>query len=194
MPRDVDTDQRLADIAAATIRVARTSGAHAVTIRSVARELGGSTTLVTNYVPSRAALILNALDQGDDRWSHERDELLASAAPADRFGVLIEWSLSSTSDDPVLRTLILEVIANARFEPDMRASLLRESRAFQDLLERVAAESGYDDPVGVGAIAYTLLRGAYFVSTEDPDRWDESRLRSTITAALQLYPRRDPVA
>lgn len=193
MPRDVDTDQRLADIAAATIRVARSAGAHAVTIRSVARELGGSTTLVTNYVPSRAALILNALDRGDDRWSQERDELLAAAPPAERFAALIDWSLSSTTDDPVLRTLILEVIVNARFEPDMRTSLLRESRRFQDLLERVADESGYREPAQVAAIAYTMLRGSYIVSTEDPDRWDEDRLRAVIHAALAAHPRRTPV-
>ena len=48
MPREVDADQRLADIAAATLHVARDTGAQSVTIRSVARQLGGSTTLVTS--------------------------------------------------------------------------------------------------------------------------------------------------
>ncbi|HJG47134.1 TetR family transcriptional regulator, partial [Corynebacterium variabile] len=62
MPREVDTSARLQRIADATLAVAREQGTRAVTLRAVAKELGGSTTLVTNYLKTRADLILNALD------------------------------------------------------------------------------------------------------------------------------------
>jgi AcrR family transcriptional regulator len=189
MPREVDADQRLADIAAATIRVARSAGSHAVTIRSVAKELGGSTTLVTNYLPSRAALILNALDRGRDRWQAALDESLGAAAPEDRFGAVIEWSLTTGPDEPVLRALILEIVANADREPDLRTALHRESSAFQQVLVEEARTAGYREPEHVAGLAYLLVRGSYVASAEDPARWDEAQLREVIHATLAAQPR-----
>lgn len=190
MPREVDTGQRLADIAAATIAVARASGAHAVTIRSVAKQLDGSTTLVTNYLPSRAALILNALDQGSDRWERERDTVLAEVSQDDRFFALVDWSLGSTADDPVLRTLILEIVSNATFEPAMADSLRRESAAFRATLEQTARESGFVDPALVADTAYLMVRGAYIAGVEAPEHWSEVHTREVIRAAIGAHPRR----
>ncbi|WP_062298723.1 TetR/AcrR family transcriptional regulator [Demequina maris] len=189
MPRDVDPTQRLADIAAATIRVARSSGTHAVTIRSVARELGGSTTLVTNYLPSRAALILNALDQGRDRWQEELAATLAGLDARDRLRAVVDWALTSTTDDPVLRTLILEIVANAEIEPVMAEALRRESASFEELLCSAAAESGFAAPEEVADLAYLLIRGAYIASTEDPERWTDAHVREVIHATIEAQPR-----
>ena len=171
MPRDVDLPERLEAVASATIAVARTQGAHAVTIRSVARELGGSTTLVTNYLPSRAALILNALDQGRDRWRAELDDVLASVDDADRLSAVVEWSLTSTND--------------------MAEALRRESASFQAILRTAAAESGFADPAGTADVAYLLVRGAYIAATESPEYWNETQLRSVIQAALAARPRHE---
>jgi AcrR family transcriptional regulator len=189
MPREVAADQRLADIAAATIRVARSAGSHAVTIRSVARELGGSTTLVTNYLPSRAGLILNVLDHGRDRWQAALDEALAAAAPEDRFTAVIEWSLTTGPDEPVLRALILEIVANADREPTLRAALHRETGQFQRLLLEEARTAGFADAEHVAGLAYLLVRGSYVASAEDPARWDEPQLRQVIHATLAAQPR-----
>jgi AcrR family transcriptional regulator len=194
MPRAVDHDQRLGDIAAATIRVARAAGAHAVTIRSVALELGGSTTLVTNYLPTRAALILNALDRGRDRWRVELNEALSRAEPEARLAAVIDWALDSTADDPVLRTLILEIVANATLEPVMAESLQRESAAFREQLRAAAADAGFDDPGAVADIAYLLVRGAYVAATEDPRHWDDAHLRGVIQTAVAALPRHVPAS
>lgn len=190
MPREIDADQRLADIAAATIRVARTAGAQAVTLRSVAKELGGSTTLVTNYLPTRAALIMNALDQGRDRWLAERAEAITAATPSERLTAAIEWSLSSSGDDAVLRTLILEIVANVNVEPEMRESLRRESIEFQRFLETTASEAGFAVPRHVAELIYILVRGAYIATIEDPDHWDESHVRRVVLDAVAALPRR----
>ncbi|THG33273.1 TetR/AcrR family transcriptional regulator [Naasia lichenicola] len=183
MPREVDAEQRLADIADATVRVARATGAQSITIRSVARELGGSTTLVTNYLPTRAALISNALDHARDRWRGERDQA-GQEAPADPLGALLESVLTSTNDDPVLRTLILEIAANAPVEPELREGLRRESTLFQDELADAAGESGHPDARRSGQIAYLLLRGAIIATAEDPQLWNEAHLRDLIIGAV----------
>ncbi|MBX3196477.1 MAG: TetR/AcrR family transcriptional regulator [Microbacteriaceae bacterium] len=189
MPREVDTGKRLADIADATVRVALTSGAQAVTIRSVARELGGSTTLVTNYLPSRAALIMNALDRARDRWRDERDQAVAEVPAPGRLAAMLEWSLTSADDDAVMRTLILEIVANAAVEPELRESLHRESVEFQSALTSAATDAGYADPARVAKLAYLMLRGAYIATTEDPDHWDEAQVREVIVDAVAGLPR-----
>lgn len=182
MPREVDADQRLADIADATVRVARASGAQAVTIRSVARELGGSTTLVTNYLPTRAALITNALDRARDRWRGERDD--AEVGTDDRLTAMLRSTLTSTADDPVLRTLILEIVANAAVEPELRDRLRRESTEFQTELAAAAGDSGHADPQRTAELTYLLLRGATIASAEDPEHWNETHLREVILETL----------
>ncbi|MBN9176414.1 MAG: hypothetical protein J0I43_03475 [Microbacterium sp.] len=189
MPREVDADQRLADIAAATIAVARTAGTQAVTIRSVATQLGGSTTLVTNYVRSRAALILNALDSARDRWEREREDALAAAPASGRFLALVEWELAATADDAVLRTFILEVVSNAEFEPDLADALRREADDLLATLRATARESGFVAPDAVADIAYLAIRGAYLANVDAPQHWTETHTRDVIRAAIDAHPR-----
>lgn len=187
MPREVNPHQRLADIADATVRVARAHGAQAVTIRAVARELGGSTTLVTNYLPTRAALIANALD----RWRRDRDGIDVTG-DADPLTALLEATLTSNADDPVLRTLILEIVANASVEPELGSNLRRESMAFQDELAEASRASGIAQPRALAEIIYLLLRGATIAAAEDPTHWNEAHLREVILETVSAL--RHPVS
>jgi len=191
MPRDINREARLQDIADATIRVARTSGAHAVTIRAVARELGGSTTLVTNYLPSRAALILNVLDRARDRWREEYESSTSELPPARRFEALISWEPEPDEIEPVLRALILEIVANAEVEPTLREALHRESEAYRGVLRQAARAAGFVDPDIATDLGYLLLRGAYFASAEDAAYWTPAHTREVALAALHALPRHD---
>lgn len=190
MPRDIDVEARLNDIAAATIRVARTSGTHAVTIRAVARELGGSTTLVTNYLPSRGALIINVLDRANARWKREWEAASAGMSAAKRFESLITLQRDPDGIEPVLRGLILEIVANSASEPALRASLHAESQAFLSVLHAAARAAGYDDPRAAADIGYLLLRGAYFANAEEPEHWSIDHTRKIALHALRALPRR----
>lgn len=190
MPRDINVEARLNDIAEATIRVARASGSGAVTIRAVARELGGSTTLVTNYLSSRAALILNVLDRASTRWQHEFEQRSTSLDPMARFEALVTLQSDSDDDEPVLRGLILEIVANAEAEPLLRESLLRESTSYRAALLNAAHEAGFEDAELAADLGYLLLRGAYFANAEDSGRWSASRTRDVASATLRALPRR----
>ena len=71
MPIDVNTQERLRAIAIATLEVAEARGADGVTMRAVAERMGGSTTLVTNYIPNRAGLLMNAVGYAFEQWQDE---------------------------------------------------------------------------------------------------------------------------
>lgn len=189
MPRDIDVEARLNDIAAATIRVARASGTHAVTIRAVARELGGSTTLVTNYLPSRGALIINVLDRANTRWKREWEQASQHLSAIERFESLITLQHGTDDTESVLRGLILEIVANSASEPVLRESLHRESQAFLTVLRDTAAEAGFADPDAAADIGYLLLRGAYFANAEEPGYWSVERTLQTALCALRALPR-----
>ncbi|GAA1698511.1 hypothetical protein GCM10009792_18200 [Microcella alkalica] len=191
MPRPVDSDQRLADIADATVRVARENGAQAVTVRSVARALGGSTTLVTNYLPTRSALIMNALDRARDRWKTER-EGAARNADSTPLEAMLDAVLTSNADDPALRTLILEIVADATLDPQLRDRMRRESEDFQVELADAATRSGHRNPQLVADILYLALRGSIIASAEDPALWGEARLRSILLEAVDALPHDGP--
>ncbi|MBT2588512.1 TetR/AcrR family transcriptional regulator [Arthrobacter sp. ISL-95] len=191
MPKDVNRAGRLNDIADATIRVARNSGAHAVTIRSVARELGGSTTLVTNYLPSRAGLILNVLDRASEQWNKEYVSLARTLSPLEQFEELICWSPTPDEAASVFRTLILEIVANADTEPVLRRALQRESRKYRDELYMAAVRAGFIDPQLAADTGYLLLRGVYFANAEDPEYWTTARMREVAIATVRALPRQD---
>jgi AcrR family transcriptional regulator len=188
MPRDIDVEGRLNDIAEATIRVARNSGANAVTIRAVARELGGSTTLVTNYLPSRAALILNVLDRANSRWRSDYERRAQRLDPRTRFEELVTWEDEPGEIEPVLRGLILEIVANAEAEPTLRDALHRESHNYREVLHEAARAAGFLDPELATDLGYLLLRGAYFTNAEDPAYWNHRRTREITLAALRALP------
>ncbi|GHF94163.1 transcriptional regulator [Deinococcus piscis] len=63
MPKQVDHDQRRAELAQAVWRLIRRSGLEGVTIRALAQESGWSSGAVRHYLPSRAAVLAFAAEQ-----------------------------------------------------------------------------------------------------------------------------------
>ncbi|WP_297006167.1 TetR/AcrR family transcriptional regulator [uncultured Corynebacterium sp.] len=189
MPREVDTTARLRRIADATLTVAREQGTRAVTLRAVAKELGGSTTLVTNYLKTRADLILNALDHADARWGEELEDALSRCAPADRLLETATWALFTRSDDMVPRALIIEILANATVEPEMAANLAIEAGKVRNQLLTAAEESGFRNPEAVAETVYLMVRGASFANIEDAAHWPEERALDVIRRVLDVAER-----
>lgn len=105
MPIEVDEAKRLDEIAAATIQVARDRGVRSVTIRAVAEQLGGSTAMVTNYVSSRAALMINALRRAGADWTRELERSIEGTEGEQKLRAAIRWMCTTEQDDEVVRRL-----------------------------------------------------------------------------------------
>ncbi|MEU3463988.1 TetR family transcriptional regulator C-terminal domain-containing protein [Streptomyces sp. NPDC006733] len=173
MPIDVDEVQRRKEIAQATLAVAARDGARSITIRAVAKELGGSTAMVTNYVPTRIALITNAVRAAESRWRADLDEHVGELDGKERLRATVEWHLSTDPEDLLLRTLWVEMLSSAHTDPggvDHREP--RESR--QEFFDASLA-AGVPD-AELAADVLSLLTRGYFVSTvEDPAYWTAER-------------------
>lgn len=92
MAAAIDRDARLDELAAATVEVAVARGVYAVTIRAIAARMGGSTTVVTRFITSRAALINNVIRFIEARRTDELRAEVDTRSGTERIRPLIRWS------------------------------------------------------------------------------------------------------
>jgi AcrR family transcriptional regulator len=191
VPIEVDVEQRLDALATATIAVAGRRGAAGVTIRRVAAELGGSTTLVTNYVGSRATLLLNAIGYMLRTWEADRVATLAGVDDAGRLLALARWSCSTEPEDLVFRHLLVELIASPDQPPEM-AALVRDARDHRDGLEEAARAGGLApaDAAAAADVLFLVIRGFYYASIEDPEAWSSGRVLPLVERLVGLLTAR----
>ncbi|MEU6844665.1 TetR/AcrR family transcriptional regulator [Streptomyces sp. NPDC046716] len=190
MPIEVDEAQRLDEIAAATIEVARERGVRAVTIRAVAGRLGGSTAMVTNYIPSRSALMANALRRADKEWGRQEEAALEGADGDERLPALLRWMCTTTPDDEVMRRLLFEIISEGP-TAGQEVEHVRNStaRAHRESLQELAAEAGIPSAADAGDILHLLLRGYWLSTLEDPESWSAERGTQVTLAVLEMLRR-----
>ncbi|MWA08414.1 TetR/AcrR family transcriptional regulator [Streptomyces sp. BA2] len=186
MPIEVDAAHRLDEIAAATIEVARERGVRAVTIRAVAERLGGSTAVVTNYVPSRADLMVNALRHAEREWAREADGLLSGVQGIERLSALARWMCSTVDDDEVMRRLLMEIIAAgpaAGREAEQVRELARDQR---EELQGVVTEADVPGPDLAADVLHLLFRGYWLSALEDPEGWPAERGERAAQAVVEM--------
>ncbi|MBT2477422.1 TetR/AcrR family transcriptional regulator [Streptomyces sp. ISL-94] len=173
MPIDVDEVQRRKAIAQATLAVAARDGTHAITIRAVAKELGGSTAMVTNYVPTRTDLITNAVRAAESRWRDDLEARVGDLTGADLLRATVEWHLSTEPEDLLLRALWVEMLSSAHTDPN--GVDRREPRASRQEFLDLSTAAGVPD-ADLAADVLSLLTRGYYVSTmEEPTYWTAER-------------------
>lgn len=185
MPIDVNAEERLAQIAEATLRVVEKRGADGVTIRAVAEEMGGSTTVVTNYIPTRTRLISNAVHHAIEGWNEEMAGQLEGLAPEEEFRALARWSSSTTGDDPVVRQLFIELLAKAGEGEELNA-LRADGAEHREHFKVAAAAAGVAEPDFAADLMHLILRGFYLAAVEDPDGWSTARVQPVIDHLIDL--------
>ncbi|MEV6756679.1 TetR/AcrR family transcriptional regulator [Streptomyces sp. NPDC051214] len=190
MPIEVDTAQRLDEIAAATIRVARERGVRAVTIRAVAEQLGGSTAMITNYVPSRSDLMVNALRRAEKEWARDAEAALEGVQGSGRLAALARWMCTTADDDEVMRRLLMEIVGSGSGSASgsgREVDQVREvAQAQRAELEGVVAEAGVPAPALAADVLHLLFRGYWLSMLEDPDGWSAERGTRAALAVVDL--------
>jgi AcrR family transcriptional regulator len=184
MPSAIDTAERLDQIAKATLEVARKDGTAAVTIRSVSAHMGGSTTLITKFIPSRGELLRNAARYVRRDWDSDLDALLGDREGIDRLRVFAAWMCTTTKYDDVIRRQWVEVIATE----DPRSPSIRDVRTEAHgelaMLEEVLEGAGLHERAWLADLLYLAFRGYYVSTVEDPSKWPAKRARKAVDGLL----------
>ena len=184
MPIEVDVDERLREIAVATLDVARERGVNAVSYRSVARAMGGSTAIVTNYLPTRAALLKNALHHTLALWHLEIGRVVADAQPGDRLRTLATWSCTTQPDDLVIRHMLIHALAEIDHTVAILSDLQRDADEHREALLNAAKDDGVSDPAALADAIYLICHGFYLSPVESRDDCPDSRAAAAIEAVL----------
>jgi AcrR family transcriptional regulator len=188
MPRVVDRDERLGEIAAAVGRVLERGGVEQVTMRNVASELGCTTGLLTHWVTDRAALLHVALRATADAQTARAMAALVRD-PHDLAGA-VEAFLPLDEVRRAEQKVWLGFWALAISDATLRAEQRDRYRDFRvHLVGHLRALGSTPSSARDAAdLLMTTADGIAVSATFDPDHWTPSRqrrqVRTVIDAAL----------
>lgn len=185
MPIHVDVAQRRADIAEATLAVAARAGLGGVTIRSVAAELGASTTVITNYLRTRADLLANAMELLADEWIAELDEASADLDPAEALVQVMCEAVSWDEQERIRNQFWVAVLSEPNRPKAVADQLRAESDAVRDRLAKLVEQCGHPDPAAAADQLFLFAQGAFVSMVETPTRWTPERLHAAAIAITE---------
>jgi AcrR family transcriptional regulator len=174
MPKTVDHDERRDEIVRAAIEILAEGGPRMLTVRALARKLGGSLRLVNYYFPTRHALLEGLQHQLDEAWQSELDRLDASSADArTRLRSFLIWALSL---DEQARTEERAWLSLLSVPPQDQASVAtlhahgaRWMRAHLSArLEGLVARKRLEETTD---LLHAAVRGIIVTSEENPEAW-----------------------
>lgn len=175
--------ERLRSIAKATLQLASDEGPGSVTVRAVAARLGGSTTLITKYLPTRLALLGNAFAYVDENWEIDKAKALEGKAGMERVRALAHWSLQTENYDDAIRRFWMEALAGSPTKADHEAPK-DEAHDEYDAIREAVDDAGQQP--WLADLLFLAFRGYYISSVEDPATWSPERAFAAVQAALDL--------
>jgi len=187
VPRPVDHDERRRQIARAALKLLSSKGPEGLSMRAVARELGGSLTVVTHYYSTRRELLLDLPQQLAQDWSEDLSELEAQAAtPRARLRTLLAWLLPLDRDglqEEMARFSLLVASTDA----DSSEALAGFDDYVRELLRQHVTGLVPDDAVESSVELFRAFTNGIVVNAVmDPVGWAASRQEALLDLAIGL--------
>jgi len=184
VPIQVDLTERRAAIADATIRVATREGLQAVTIRAIAADLGASTTVITNYLPTRTALLVNALQQIETRWLEELEAHLVGASPQAALRRAMRVAVDWDADEVLRLQFWIAVMAVPNRDSEVDRHLIDSTTAMRELFCKLVGQCGHPQATVAADMLVLVAQGAFVSIVETPGEWSRERMMITADAVV----------
>lgn len=190
MPRTVDRVEREAQITAAAIKLMAQKGPAAVTVRSLAEELGGSITLVTHFYPTRADIFRAVARRLIQDYDRELEDLTRATDPRERLRQVLIWLLPLATDARKLeraRVLMSGEAGSDAHIQDFFAAMERKMRSLlRACLRPLVSPQTLETHVDA---MRALTNGVVLSVTEHPRLWTKARQVATVDLIMEaLYP------
>lgn len=150
-------------ICGAALKLFAEGGFNAVSMRTIAQELGVSAMMPYSYFPSKDHLLLElrtrAFQRLGDSLRLARDE---GEHPRDAFEALCLAYLDFAEDEPGAYRLMFDFWAHeseAVVEAEFREASLRQSASFLEIQSAVAELNGSGDPAADASLVWASLHG-----------------------------------
>jgi AcrR family transcriptional regulator len=188
LPKYVDHDQRRHDIIAATTSVLAREGLKGLSLNAVAKELGGTVTLVTHYYGSKNELINDLATRMIEDYELDLEEIEAGIDdPYVRLHTFLEWALPMTDEGLVEERSRIRMIADCDEIPEIRQMFKAfdsRMRGFiRDHLKPLVAEELLDSSVEMLRVVTT---GICLATVENQTEWPTERQTLVLNHALNL--------
>ena len=184
MPRFVDPEERKASIISAMIEALAEGGFPTFTLRSLAKRMGGSSTLITHYFPNRDALIGALLESVLMDADAKSGELLQIDDPHERLHAVLKYFLPDDPETLALERVRVALVAHRDAEPALREFFDKLEPGMRGVmragLEEFVDAEDLDEMVDV-LRAWTS--GLALSAVEHPEMWTPERQ----TAALERF-------
>lgn len=188
MPRYVDHDQRRADIIEAAKHILANGGPAELTIRSVAKRLGGSITLVTHFYPTRPELMRAVVAAMSESYYAELAGLETGADAPSRLRILLEWMLPLTDQEWVNESGRVQLLSqrgkDTTFEEFADAMDARMRELLRQHLEPLVPEGRVETYVDLLRVT---VNGIVLAAVEHHEDWPAKRQLAVLDEALTAF-------
>ncbi|MFF5085008.1 TetR/AcrR family transcriptional regulator [Actinoplanes sp. NPDC000266] len=186
MPSPIDAQQRRLEITNASIRILARGGASALTLKSLAEELGGSITLVTHFVANRQQLFVAITDELIASYEAELASIDDGLGGYDRLRALLLWMAPTTPQDIESEAGRIALISQRAGHDAISHFFDAMEEIMRTMLRiRLVGLVG-DDELG-SAVAYlrAVVNGLTLSAVEHPGMWPESAVEQAVDRALR---------
>ncbi|WP_405663024.1 MULTISPECIES: TetR/AcrR family transcriptional regulator [unclassified Streptomyces] len=188
MPRYVDHDQRRADIVEAAKHVLANGGPAELTIRSVAKRLGGSITLVTHFYPTRPELMRAVVTAMNEAYDTELADLETGADAHGRLRILLEWMLPLTDQEWVNESGRVQLLSQRGKDASFEEFADSTDARMRDLLRRHLEPLVPEDRVETYVdLLRVTVNGIVLAAVEHHDDWPAKRQLAVLEEALTAF-------
>jgi AcrR family transcriptional regulator len=192
MPKQIDHDERRQKIVRATLELlAEEGGFKDVSIRRVANRLGGSSTMVTHYYPTRSRLLEDFADALIETFHEEIEALDRSASdPVARLQKYLEWALPTTPERMRRELVRIRLLADREAQPYAnQAFRVFDSTARKYIEEHLLALENQSDSTDLGLrveLLRVVITGVTVLAIEHQDVWTPAHQLAFMDSILQL--------
>jgi AcrR family transcriptional regulator len=186
LPRPIDQYQRRLDITNAAIRILARGGASALTLKTLADELGGSITLVTHFFSNRKELFVAITDELIATVETEIANADEGLVGYERLWRLLQWMTPSTPEDVESEAGRIALIWHRAEHPSIEHFFDAMEKIMRDLLRERLRDLVPDDEVeDAAAFLRAMTNGLTLSSVEHPDLWPVDAVERALTRALR---------
>jgi AcrR family transcriptional regulator len=185
MPRHVDHAERRREITSAAVRILARGGPSALTLKSLAEELGGSITLVTHFFANRAEIFAAVVDDLSAGYDAELAELEGDADESRRLGILLEWMLPLTTDDIAVEAGRIALISHRGEHVSIDHFFdVMEDRMRGLLRSHLSGLVPAESVEGAVSMLRAVVNGLVLSAVEHPELWPAPSQLAVVESAL----------
>lgn len=195
VPKVVDPEERAKEIINAAITTLSKGGFGTFSLRNLAKQMGGSMTLITHYFPNREALMEAILASQVQDISDFNEEVQNVADPIERLRLVIEWAIPSDEWSVTLEKARIALVAHRDVDPLIDEFIMRLEPLMRGVYRDHVAELVDEEDLEMTVdLMRSWISGMALSTIEHPEIWTRERQLRVAERFISMLPLHTPVA